>query len=197
MPEVFGEAAFFGVFDGHAGTRIARHSAVAILEAILQTEEFQRLQQELQLTTEKLSCQSLPMIVDGGTVSVAPSSEAGERRVSSAVEQASLSKTTIEAKIPVENLTLDKRHIDLIVAGIKAGFLSFDNNMRTSPIFYGENERSGTTAVCALILPSHIFLANLGDSRAVMSRHGSVLVATEDHKPFMPKERERITRAGE
>uniref|UniRef100_A0A915J466 Uncharacterized protein n=1 Tax=Romanomermis culicivorax TaxID=13658 RepID=A0A915J466_ROMCU len=34
----------------------------------------------------------------------------------SAVEQTSLSKTTIEAKIPVENLTLDKRHIDLIVA---------------------------------------------------------------------------------
>lgn len=36
----------------------------------------------------------------------------------------------------------------------------------------------------------------LGDSRAVLARKGQPAFGTEDHKPFLPKERDRIVNAG-
>lgn len=50
----------------------------------------------------------------------------------------------------------------------------------------------GSTACVALLLENRLFLANLGDSRAVMSRGGTAEVLSIDHKPDVPSERERI-----
>lgn len=57
-------------------------------------------------------------------------------------------------------------------------------------------DKSGTTAVCALISPTHIFVANCGDSRAVLYRGGKIGFSTQDHKPVNPVEKERIQNAG-
>jgi serine/threonine protein phosphatase PrpC len=95
---------------------------------------------------------------------------------------------------------------DTIKKAIVNGFLSLDEAMRAElrgGVSNGggtnEPDRSGTTAVCALVTHSHYFIINLGDSRAILSKSKSVaqdMFVTEDHKPYLPKERERITAAG-
>ena len=57
-------------------------------------------------------------------------------------------------------------------------------------------DKSGTTAVCSLISPTHIFVANCGDSRGVLFRTTGIGFSTQDHKPFNPCEKERIQNAG-
>lgn len=54
----------------------------------------------------------------------------------------------------------------------------------------------GCTAVVCAVRPDEIIVANCGDSRAVLCRQGRAVDMSEDHKPNMPVERERIARAG-
>jgi len=68
--------------------------------------------------------------------------------------------------------------------------------MKKLPEVVSGEDKSGSTAVCVLISPSHFFLANCGDSRAVLSRGGKACISTYDHKPVNPQEKERIQRAG-
>ncbi|XP_065168630.1 protein phosphatase 1B isoform X3 [Atheta coriaria] len=80
--------------------------------------------------------------------------------------------------------------------GIHNGFLKLDDTMRELPELSSGEDKSGTTAVCAFISPKHIYVANCGDSRAVLCRGGSPVFTTQDHKPNLPAERERIINAG-
>lgn len=138
----FDNWSFFAVFDGHAGNRVAQHSAENLLQTLLRTEEFKQLAEELKSNDYKM---------------------------------------TDTAKT-------------LIREGMRTGFLQLDEAMQS---FHGdERERSGTTAICAIMTPEHIFVANLGDSRGVLSRVDDQTFSTEDHKPYLEKERERILRAG-
>lgn len=59
-------------------------------------------------------------------------------------------------------------------------------------------ERSGSCAVVALFVDDVCYIANLGDSRAVISYKGGKLdqVLTNDHKPDNEKENERIVKNG-
>nr|XP_036675275.1 protein phosphatase 1B [Drosophila suzukii] len=77
-------------------------------------------------------------------------------------------------------------------AGIREGFLRLDEDMRK--LF--QDKPGGSTAVCVFLSPDKMYLANCGDSRAVISRNGIAAINTVDHKPFAPKERERIQNAG-
>ncbi|XP_059476848.1 protein phosphatase 1A [Neocloeon triangulifer] len=85
---------------------------------------------------------------------------------------------------------------DAIKQGIRSGFLNLDENMRELPEVATGEDKSGSTAVCALITPQTVFIANCGDSRAIISRDGYPSFSTRDHKPIMPDEKERIQRAG-
>lgn len=58
------------------------------------------------------------------------------------------------------------------------------------------DDKSGSTAVCTLISPTHFYIANCGDSRGVLCRQGSPAVSTFDHKPTVPAEKKRIQDAG-
>lgn len=59
------------------------------------------------------------------------------------------------------------------------------------------NKRYGTTAVCALVIGSELFVAHAGDSRAVLYRDGAAVQLTRDHKPAsVPEERKRIEAQG-
>ncbi|CAI2726938.1 unnamed protein product [Schistosoma spindalis] len=80
--------------------------------------------------------------------------------------------------------------------GIRDGFLSLDDRLRHLPQLASGEDRSGSTAVCVLITPKHIFFANCGDSRAILIRKGKVAFATVDHKPVNPNEKQRIQNAG-
>ncbi|XP_017781385.1 PREDICTED: protein phosphatase 1A [Nicrophorus vespilloides] len=81
-----------------------------------------------------------------------------------------------------------------VIKGIHNGFLKLDNNMRE--LLEVSSDKSGTTAVCAFVSPRQIFIANCGDSRAVLSRSGNPVFTTQDHKPNLPLERARIMDAG-
>eukprot|EP00038_Savillea_parva_P010505 m.190811 g.190811 ORF g.190811 m.190811 type:complete len:590 (-) comp18138_c0_seq1:90-1859(-) len=59
----------------------------------------------------------------------------------------------------------------------------------------------GSTAVCAFIHGEppddvRLFVANVGDSRAILCRQGRAVPLTDDHKPDRPDEKRRIKRAG-
>jgi len=83
-----------------------------------------------------------------------------------------------------------------VSAGIRSGFLRLDDQLRELPEIANGEDKSGSTAVCALVSPHHIFLANCGDSRAVLSRDKQVAMSTQDHKPTNAVEKERIQNAG-
>ncbi|VDK88836.1 unnamed protein product [Dibothriocephalus latus] len=83
-----------------------------------------------------------------------------------------------------------------IQQGIREGFLALDERLRNLPEIASGEDKSGSTAICVLITPNHIFFANCGDSRAMLIRDGRVSFATTDHKPVHPTEKERIQKAG-
>lgn len=50
---------------------------------------------------------------------------------------------------------------ELIKEGMRTGFLKLDDTMKAT---HGDDrERSGTTAISAILTPEHIFFANLGE----------------------------------
>lgn len=89
--------------------------------------------------------------------------------------------------------TNGQSNVDNVKRGIRDGFLRLDEKMRT--MISGE-DKSGSTAVCCLVSPHHVFIANCGDSRAVLSREKKAVFSTQDHKPINPAEKERIQNAG-
>ncbi|MBA3953736.1 protein phosphatase 2C domain-containing protein [Candidatus Dependentiae bacterium] len=57
-------------------------------------------------------------------------------------------------------------------------------------------QKMGTTAIVALIKNNDLFVANIGDSRAVLCREGEAIALSDDHKPERPDEATRIKAAG-
>lgn len=82
--------------------------------------------------------------------------------------------------------------LHIVRKAIKKGFLKLDHSLSVS----ATQDVSGCTAICAFISPTHLFIANCGDSRAVLFDGFKAKFSTEDHKPFKPEERHRIVRAG-
>jgi len=64
------------------------------------------------------------------------------------------------------------------------------------PIKHLHKQFPGSTAVACLISPTHIYLINCGDSRAILVSDNQIKIATIDHKPNNPLEAERIKNAG-
>lgn len=55
---------------------------------------------------------------------------------------------------------------------------------------------SGTTATVALVVNDTLYIAHVGDSRAVVSGKTKSLLETTDHKPNLPNEQTRIIQSG-
>jgi serine/threonine protein phosphatase PrpC len=55
---------------------------------------------------------------------------------------------------------------------------------------------AGCTSVVAVIRNGVLYVANAGDSRCVVCRDGRALEMSQDHKPDLPEELDRIRRAG-
>jgi len=55
---------------------------------------------------------------------------------------------------------------------------------------------SGTTAIVCLCLTDHMYIANVGDTRAVAWKHGKAKRLSVDHKPHMHEEEKRIRNLG-
>merc|ERR1711934_126379 len=83
-----------------------------------------------------------------------------------------------------------------LCAALKAAALSLDEDLRKQAIVASGEDRSGTTAVFGLVTPSHIIIANIGDSRCVLATGGNTKPMSFDHKPTNPGEQKRIEKAG-
>lgn len=81
-----------------------------------------------------------------------------------------------------------------IEASLASAFLAVDQQYLAA--ISHKEDSAGTTALAALVWGGHIYLANAGDCRAVMSRRGKALDLTKDHKPRDPEERRRIELSG-
>lgn len=88
-----------------------------------------------------------------------------------------------------------KEDPEQVKEGIREGFLDIDRHMHK--LARQDNwDRSGSTAAAVLISQQYIYFINCGDSRTLLCRDGQVIFYTEDHKPFNPREKERIQNAG-
>ncbi|TVU03227.1 hypothetical protein EJB05_51258 [Eragrostis curvula] len=56
--------------------------------------------------------------------------------------------------------------------------------------------QDGSTASTAVLVGNHLFVANVGDSRAVISKAGKAIPLSVDHKPNRSDEQKRIENAG-
>ncbi|XP_076948221.1 putative protein phosphatase 2C member 13, mitochondrial [Bidens hawaiensis] len=54
----------------------------------------------------------------------------------------------------------------------------------------------GSTASTAVLVGNHLYVANVGDSRTVISKAGKAIPLSDDHKPNRSDERKRIENAG-
>lgn len=95
-------------------------------------------------------------------------------------------------EIPSERAQEDERSFDFIKA-----LISQQSGTRKPPDEGNEYEvQAGCTAVVALLKGNRLYIANAGDSRAVLCRKGTSLPLSFDHKPSHPTEKERIESAG-
>ena len=99
-------------------------------------------------------------------------------------------------KIEMKEGTEIQPSLEDVIKGVKTGFLKLDEVMRSMPEMASGEDKSGSTAVCTIVSPSHVFFGNCGDSRAVLSREDKCVFSTQDHKPVNPTEKERIQKAG-
>ena len=110
-----------------------------------------------------------------------------------------------------------KFHAGAIDAALKETYLAIDSLLRTAEgckeIFRIQRDlpdsapvdlraardgvgAAGCTAVVAVLQAGRLFVANAGDSRAVLARAGRAVDMSVDHKPDLPEELARIRAAG-
>lgn len=86
---------------------------------------------------------------------------------------------------------------DCLSKALYQGLFDLDAKMlEQEPRLASGEDHSGSTCIASFITPTHVILANCGDSRAVLSRKGQVHFATQDHKPTDPGEVARVEAAG-
>ena len=97
----------------------------------------------------------------------------------------------------------DINYPDNVELAIKNGFLNAEKTFLNQYAIDPTNEdnildRSGSCAVIVLVVDKKIYVANVGDSRALFSENKgkNFVVVTEDHKPNNIKERNRIIKNG-
>ncbi|XP_057771903.1 probable protein phosphatase 2C 35 [Salvia miltiorrhiza] len=97
----------------------------------------------------------------------------------------------------VEILSNDAALLDDPVRAYSNAFLTTNEELHNSEF---DDSMSGTTAITALVIGDKLYVANVGDSRAVMAvREGDKVVAQDmsyDQTPFRKDECERVKQCG-
>jgi serine/threonine protein phosphatase PrpC len=91
---------------------------------------------------------------------------------------------------------LHSKSTDDLSAALTEAFLKIDDMLQSDQIIRDSMAHCGCTSVVALITKTHIVCANAGDSRCVLGVDESSLNLSEDHKPVLDVERNRIKNAG-
>lgn len=163
------DLAFFGVFDGHGGSDVAQHCA-------------EKLHKHFACALAESSGSDI------ASCTLVDSSK--ESTLEVAIECALNSPTCgTEIQKPLGS----EMSIDHTICGaLRDAFRKTDQELKGSQT----GDFVGATAVVAVLDSNHVYLANCGDSRAVISRAGVACPVTQDHKPDREDEAERVQNAG-
>ncbi|KQJ85043.1 probable protein phosphatase 2C 45 isoform X1 [Brachypodium distachyon] len=78
--------------------------------------------------------------------------------------------------------------------------VAIDDSYKSTDSEFLESDSSqnqcGSTASTAVLVGDRLFVANVGDSRAIICRGGDAVPVSKDHKPDQTDERQRIEEAG-
>lgn len=158
----------FGVFDGHGGGEVSKFCAKHIHSELTKIPAFE-------------------------TGNYGESLVAVFHRMDEIMQTTEGLKVLQEMKeVPSERSHEDERSFDFI----KALISQQNGAKKTLDEGNGYEVQAGCTAVVALLKGNKLYVANAGDSRAVLSRKGTSLPLSFDHKPSHPTEKERIESAG-
>jgi len=80
------------------------------------------------------------------------------------------------------------------IPSLKSGFKQLDHDWLS--IAEKNNMDDGSTVISCLIVNGVIYVANVGDSRAVLSSNGKAIAMSRDHKPNREDEKSRIEKLG-
>ncbi|GER37003.1 protein phosphatase 2C family protein [Striga asiatica] len=103
-----------------------------------------------------------------------------------------------EAQLPQAQSTEDTDNKGQFLQDLETShrhsFLAADRALadETSPV----DPYCGTTALTALVLGHNLFIANVGDCRAVLCRNGNAVQLSRDHRPSCRIERKRVEDLG-
>eukprot|EP01119_Soliformovum_irregulare_P003778 TRINITY_DN14843_c0_g1_i1.p1 TRINITY_DN14843_c0_g1~~TRINITY_DN14843_c0_g1_i1.p1 ORF type:complete len:334 (-),score=68.15 TRINITY_DN14843_c0_g1_i1:42-1043(-) len=89
-----------------------------------------------------------------------------------------------------KNIMKSEHYKTDLVAAMREGILKTDEK------FLEKMEDDGSTANMVMIRENHVYCANVGDSRCVMSKDGKVRPLSIDHKPQQDTEKARIEASG-
>ncbi|MES1912004.1 MAG: hypothetical protein MHM6MM_004352 [Cercozoa sp. M6MM] len=79
---------------------------------------------------------------------------------------------------------------------LREGILKVHDDFVSPILDSGRKSSSGTCAIVAYVEDTRVVVANVGDSRAVLSRNGHAVPLSDDHKPDRPDELQRVREAG-
>uniref|UniRef100_J3MEN0 protein-serine/threonine phosphatase n=2 Tax=Oryza brachyantha TaxID=4533 RepID=J3MEN0_ORYBR len=94
-----------------------------------------------------------------------------------------------------ENLVKHPKFLQDTKLAISQTFLKSDADFLES-VSSNPFRDDGSTAVTAILVGNHLYVANVGDSRAVALKAGKAVPLSEDHKPNRKDEQKRIEDAG-
>jgi len=86
--------------------------------------------------------------------------------------------------------------VDVLSSILRQAGLDVDAALREEATVRSGEDHSGSTAVFGLVTPTHVIIANIGDSRSVMGVGGNTVPMSFDHKPTNKSEEQRIQAAG-
>ncbi|MFA6066083.1 MAG: PP2C family protein-serine/threonine phosphatase [Candidatus Babeliaceae bacterium] len=76
---------------------------------------------------------------------------------------------------------------------LEAGFVKTHKDLDAASF---NSRTQGCTAIAAVLTDGKIYVANAGDSRAIICRAGKAIALSDDHKPNRPDEQARIQKLG-
>jgi len=80
------------------------------------------------------------------------------------------------------------------LVALKKAFAQLDSDWLNIANHHGFDD--GTTVIAVLIVNGTLYVANLGDSRAVLASSGKMIEMSHDHKPHRDDEKQRIESLG-
>lgn len=193
VEEIDSNCYLFGIFDGHGGPEVAQFCSRNMATEIQKLELFVDGDFHGSLREVFHRMDSMMRSADGKKqlVCMRPQEDVPDNKANEFYEKGSRENAIdlLRRMIVLPRGKNRPSHVDN----------SSDTNEFSSKSYLALEEveiQSGCTAIVALLKHNELFIANAGDSRAVLCRDGNAIALSNDHKPTNLEERERIINAG-